>query len=403
MQMRYRYRIEPTPAQEQVLARVFGCCRVVFNDALRVRDEAYRAGAKLSDSEIQRRVITTAKTTTERAWLCEVPSVALVQSVNDSRRAWRNFFDSTSGKRKGRKIGRPRFKSRKDHRQSFRLTRNGFSLKANGRLFVAKVGEVRVRWSRELPITPSSVTIIREPDGHFYASFVVDVPASPLPAVAREAGVDMGIARLATIATSDGQRSDVANPKHLGRKLRKLRRLEREKSRRQKGSANRDKSRRKVAVAHNEVARARRDYHHKQALALVRENQVIHVEDLNIVGMVRNRRLARLISDAGWGQFARIIGEKADRYGRTVHTVSRWLASSKTCSGCGHRLEELPLQVRSWTCPTCRVVHDRDHNAAKVILAAGRAERLNACGAPVSPPTTREARGDEAGSTPTAA
>lgn len=403
MQMRYRYRIEPTPAQQAMLARAFGCCRVVFNDALRVRDGAYRAGVKLSDSELQRRVITAAKTTQERAWLCEVPSVALVQSVNDSRRAWRNFFDSGSGKRKGRKVGRPRFKSRKDHRQSFRLTRNGFSLKANGRLFLAKVGEVAVRWSRDLPGTPSSVTIIAEPDGHFYASFVVDVPASPLPVVQREAGVDVGIARLATTATTDGGRSDIENPKYLGRKLRKLARLEREKSRRQKGSANRDKSRRKVAVAHNEVARARRDYHHKQALALVRENQVIHVEDLNIVGMVKNRRLARAISDAGWGQFVRIIGEKTDRYGRTVHMVSRWLASSKTCSACGYRLDELPLQTRQWACPACRVVHDRDHNAAKVILAAGRAERLNACGAPVSPPTNREARGDEAGSTPTAA
>jgi putative transposase len=403
MQMRYRYRIEPTAAQQAMLARVFGCARVVFNDALRVREEAYRVGVKLSDSEIQRRVITVAKSTEARAWLCEVPSVALVQSVNDSRRAWRNFFDSTTGKRTGRKVGRPRFKSRKDHRQSFRLTRNGFSIRDNGRLFVAKIGEVAVRWSRALPSVPSSVTIIREPDGHFYASFVVDVPASPLPAVGREAGVDLGIARLATIATSDGGRVDVANLKHLGRKLRKLRRLEREKSRRQKGSANRDKSRRKVAVAHNEVARARRDYHHKQALALVRDNQVIHVEDLNIVAMVKNRRLARAISDAGWGQFVRILGEKADRYGRTIHTVSRWLASSKTCSACGHRLAEVPLQVRQWTCPVCRAVHDRDHNAAKVILAAGRAERLNDCGAPVSPSTTQQARGDEAGSTPTAA
>lgn len=403
MQMRYRYRIEPTPAQQSMLSRVFGCCRVVFNDALRLRDEAYQAGIKLSDSEIQRRVITVAKSTEARGWLCEVPSVALVQSVNDSRRAWRNFFDSISGKRSGRKVGRPRMKSRKDHRQSFRLTRNGFSVRPNGRLFVAKVGEVPVRWSRDLPSDPSSVTIIREPDGRFYASFVVDVPASPLPPVQREAGIDVGITRLATIAATDCVRTDVANPKHLGRKLRKLARLEREKSRRQKGSANRDKTRRKVAVAHNEVARTRRDYHHKQALALVRENQVIHVEDLNIVGMVKNRRLARAISDAGWGQFVRIIGEKADRYGRTVHTVSRWLASSKTCSECGHRLDELPLQVRQWTCPACRAVHDRDHNAAKVILAAGRAERLNAFGAPISPPATREAQGDESGSTPTAA
>ncbi|WP_233213365.1 RNA-guided endonuclease InsQ/TnpB family protein [Mycobacterium hubeiense] len=179
MQMRYRYRIDPTSAQKAVLARVFGCCRVVFNDALRVREEAHRAGVKLSDSEIQRRVITAAKTTEARAWLYEVPSVALVQSVNDSRRAWRNFFDSHTGKRKGRKVGRPRFKSRKDHRQSFRLTRNGFSVRPNGRLYLAKVGEVAVRWSRELPSEPSSVTIIREPDGHCYASFVVDVPPSP--------------------------------------------------------------------------------------------------------------------------------------------------------------------------------------------------------------------------------
>jgi putative transposase len=259
-----------------------------------------------------------------------------------------------------------------------------------------------VRWSRDLPSQPSSVTIIREPDGHFYASFVVDVAASPSPVLEREAGVDVGVTRLATVAASDGGRSDIANPKHLGRKLRKLRRLEREKSRRQKGSNNRDKTRRKVAVAHNEVARARRDYQHKQALALVRENQVIHVEDLSIAAMVRNRRLARAISDAGWAQFVRIIGEKADRYGRTVNAVSRWLASSKTCSTCGHRLPELPLQIRQWTCPTCQVVHDRDHTAAKVILAAGRAERLNACGARVSPQPVA-AVGVETGSTPTAA
>jgi putative transposase len=227
-----------------------------------VRDEAYRAGVKLSDSGIQRRVITQAKTTPERGWLVEVPSVALVQS--------------------------------------FRLTRNGFRVRATAGIFVAKVGEIRVHWSRELPSEPSSVTIIREPDGHYYASFVIDVPAAPLPAVEREAGVDVGITRLATVATTDGARTDIANPKHLDRTVRKLRRLEREKSRRQKGSINRDKTRRKVAIAHGKVARSRRDYHHKRALALVRENQVIHVEDLNIAGMVVNRRLARAISDAGW-------------------------------------------------------------------------------------------------------
>jgi putative transposase len=168
-------------------------------------------------------------------------------------------------------------------------------------------------------------------------------------------------------------------------------------------------------MTHGEVARAGRDYHHKQALALVRENQVIHVEDLNIAGMVANRRLARSICDAGCAQFGRIIGEIADRYGRTVHRVSRWLASSKTCSACQHRLDELTLDTRNWTCPMCRAVHDRDHNIATSILAAGRVERLNAsraCGRDrvsgsggvlVSPPISREARNDESGSSPTAA
>ena len=412
--MRYRYRVEPTLAQQAMLRRVFGCARVVFNDALRVREQAYRAGIKLSDSEIQRRVITVAKTTAERTWLCEVPSVALVQSVNDSRRAFHNFFDSATGKRKGRRVGQPRMKSRKNHRQSFRLTRNGFSLRSNGRLFVAKIGDMTVRWSRQLPSEPSSVTIIREPDGHYYASFVVEVLTTPLPVVDREAGVDVGISRFATVAANDGTRTDILNPKYLDRKLRKLRRLEREKSRRQKGSHNRNKTRRKIAIAHNEVTRCRRDYHHKQALALVRENQVIHVEDLNIAGMVRNRRLARVISDAGWGQFMQIIAEKANRYGRTIHSVSRWLASSKTCSACQHRLDELDLQIRAWTCPSCRAVHDRDHNAAKVILAAGRAERLNAShssgrdresgsGGVYVRPQPVAAVDNEAGSNPTAA
>jgi putative transposase len=402
MQMRYRYRIEPTPIQREMLARIFGCCRVVFNDALRARDAASRVGNKLSDSQIQHRVITAAKTTTERAWLAEVPSVALVQSVNDSRRAWRNFFDSGSGGRPGRRVGRPRMKSRKDHRQSFRLTRNGFVVRPNGRLFLAKVGEVRVRWSRSLPSEPSSVTIIRESDGHYYASFVVHVITTPLATVEREIGVDLGIARLAVLVDSTGQRTEIANPRHLSRKLRKLRRLEREKSRRQKGSNNRKKTRQKIATAHSEVARARRDYQHKHALTLICENQVIHVEDLNIAGMITNRRLARVISDAGWRQFLSIIKEKADRYGRTVNVVSRWLASSKTCSACGHRLAELPLHVRIWTCPACGADHDRDCNAAQVILAAGQAERLNARGAHVSPPRVA-AMGNEAGSYPPAA
>lgn len=402
MRVRYRYRIAPRAVQQVMLARTFGCARVVFNDAIRCRGEAYRAGEKIGPTEVQRRVITEAKTTERRGWLSEVASVALVQAVRDAHRAFSNFFDSVKGRRRGRKVGWPRFKSRKDNRQSFRLTRNGFSLRPDGSVYLAKIGDVRVRWSRDLPSEPSSVTIIREPDGHYYASFVVKVEPTPLPAVEQEAGVDLGIARLATIADTTGRYTDVANPKYLARKLRKLARLERVKARRAKGSANRAKTRRVVAMQHGKVARARRDYHHKQALGLVRENQAVHVEDLNIAGMVRNRRLARAIHDAGWAQFVRLIEEKAERYGRTVHTVDRWYPSSKTCSACGHVMDAMPLKVRTWSCPVCGVVHDRDHNAAINILAAGRADKQNACGAGVSPPRG-EAVGEEAGSIPNAA
>ena len=154
MLVRYRYRIEPTPRQRQALARAFGCARVVYNDALIERQRAYHAGEKLSDTDVQRRVITLAKSTPERAWLAEVASVALVQACQDARRAYRNWFDSLSGKRRGRRVGRPRFRT-KHARQSIRLTRNGFALRG-GRLYLAKVGEVRVRWCRELPSVPSA-------------------------------------------------------------------------------------------------------------------------------------------------------------------------------------------------------------------------------------------------------
>ena len=170
MQVRYRYRIYPSPGQQQALARVFGCARVVYNDCLRLRDQAYAGGEKISGTVVQRRVITLAKLTPERVWLGEVASVPLVQACQDARRAYRNWFDSLSGKRKGRTVGHPRFRSRKDHRQSIRLTRNGFTLHGD-RLYVAKVGDLTVRWSRPLPSVPSSVTVIREADGRYYASF----------------------------------------------------------------------------------------------------------------------------------------------------------------------------------------------------------------------------------------
>jgi putative transposase len=238
MLVRYRYRIDPTGVQRQALARAFGCARVVYNDALAERRRAYLAGEKLSDTELQRRVITQAKRTPERAWLTEVASVALVQACQDARRAYRNWFDSLTGKRKGRRVGHPRLRT-KHGRQSIRFTRNGFALRGT-RLYVAKVGQVRVRWSRELPSEPSSVTVIRESDGRYYVSFVVDRDPSPLPVVPRTAGIDLGLVAFAAIAVSDGTSETLANPRLLRAAERRLAIAQRQLSRKQKGVQEQD-------------------------------------------------------------------------------------------------------------------------------------------------------------------
>jgi putative transposase len=394
MLVRYRYRIDPTPSQRQALARAFGCARVVYNDALAERRRASLAGEQLSDTELQRRVVTLAKTRPERAWLAEVAAVALVQACQDARRAYRNWFDSRSGSRRGRRVGRPRFRT-KHGRRSIRLTRNGFALHGT-RLSVAKVGELRVRWSRVLPSVPSSVTVIREPDGRFYASFVVEREPTPLPPVARTAGIDLGLAWFAVAAGSDGTVEQVANPRYLRTAQRRLARAQRTLSRKQKGSANRAKAHRRVATAHRRVRDRRADHHHKLALRLIRENQVVAVEELCVAGLGR-ARLAKSVHDAGWATLVRLLEDKAAQHGRRVVKIGRWEPTSQLCSACSYRDGPKPLSVRVWVCPACGVVHDRDANAARnLLVAAGLAETQTACGAGVRP-SVMTAVGDEAG------
>ncbi len=245
---------------------------------------------------------------------------------------------------------------------------------------MAKVGDITVAWSRDLPSVPSSVTVIREPDGRYYASFVVEREATPLPASDREIGIDLGLASLA--ATSDGE--VIGNPRFLRARERKLARAQRALSRRQKGSANRAKARRRVAVLHRKVRETRLDHAHKVALRLVRDNQAVYAEDLCVSGLARTR-LAKSVHDAGWSQLLRLIEEKAARYGRTFARVGRFEPTSQVCSACGTKDGPKPLSIRRWACTACGTVHDRDVNAAKNILAAGRADSLNACGAPVRP------------------
>ncbi|MET7671824.1 RNA-guided endonuclease InsQ/TnpB family protein [Micromonospora luteifusca] len=399
VQLRYNYRITPDSAQCTALAQAFGCARVVFNDGLRLRQQARAVGEKyVSDADLSRLVITRAKATEERVWLGEVSAVVLQQALADLNTAYRNFFASITGKRKGRTVAPPRYRSRKDNRQAIRFTRNSrFKVLDNGRLRLPKIGDVPVRWSRTLPCEPSSVTVIRDAAGRYFASFVVaTAEGEALPPVESEVGIDVGLTHFAVL--SDGTK--VTAPKFLRRAARTLKRLQQDLSRKQKGSTNRKKAVVKLARAHARVADTRRDWQHKLSTAIVRENQAIYVEDLCVVGLGRTR-LAKSVHDAGWASFTGMLEYKAIRYGRTFGRVDRFFPSTRMCSSCGRVTNKMALNVRAWSCP-CGSVHDRDINAAKNILAAGRAESLNARGAQVRPAPVPAPR-EEAGIRPDAA
>ncbi|MGA8114091.1 MAG: transposase [Actinocatenispora sp.] len=390
MQLRYNFRLYPDTAQREALARSFGCARVVFNDGLRLRQQAREAGEKyLSDGDLSKRVITQAKDTPERAWLGEVSSVVLQQALADLNVAYRNFFASISGKRKGRKVAPPRFRSRKDNRQAIRFTKNSrFKVLDNGRLRLPKIGDVPVRWSRSLPSEASSVTVIRDAAGRYFASFVVTIGHDEtLPEVEPEVGIDLGLTHFAVM--SDGTK--VAAPKFLRRAARKLKRLQQDLSRKQRGSQNRKKAVVKVARAHARVADTRRDWQHKLSTAIIRDNQAVYVEDLCVVGLGRTR-LAKSVHDAGWSIFTGMLEYKAARYGRTFGRVDRFFPSTRMCSACGRINEKMALNVRAWDCP-CGSHHDRDVNAAKNVKAAGQAD-FNDRGAQVRPGLVPAPRGE---------
>ena len=385
MQLRYNYRLYPTPGQRDALARAFGCARVVFNDGLRTREQAYEAGLPyVTDGELSAR-LTASKATPERVWLGEVSAVVLQQSLADLNTAYRNFFASVTGKRKGPKTGPPRYKSRKDHRQAVRFTANArFRVLASGKLRLPRIGDVPVRWSRDLPSEPSSVTVIRDSAGRHFASFVIATRPVTVPGTGPVIGIDLGLTHFAVL--SDGRK--IASPQFLRRVQKKLRRAQRSLSRKQKGSRNRDKARVKVARAHAQVADARREFHHQISTTLIRDNQA---------GLARTR-MAESVHDAGWSAFVAMLEYKARLYGREFHRIGRFIPTSQTCSPCGVKDGPKPLHVRAWQCQQCRAWLDRDINAAvNVAKAAGLA--VTACRAQVRPGLALAQRG-EAGTHP---
>jgi putative transposase len=395
VQLRYSYRLYPTPGQRIALARAFGCARVVFNDGLRARQEAHEAGQPyLTDGDLSAR-LTAAKATPERAWLNEVSAVVLQQALADLNAAYRNFFASMKGQRKGRRAGPPKFRFRKDTRQAVRFTRNAwFTVLPNGKLRLPKIGDIPVRWSRPLPSEPSSVTVIKDSAGRYFASFVIQAEPGALPETEPVIGIDLGLRHFAVL--SDGRK--IASPQFLRRAEKKLKRAQRALSRKQKGSRNRDKARVTVARAHARVAAARRDFHHQLSTALIRDNQAVAVEDLCVTGLARTR-MAKSVHDAGWSAFTGMLAYKARLYGREFRRIGRFEPTSQVCSACGMRDGPKPLRVRAWQCPACGAWLDRDINAAvNVARAAGLA--VTACGAQVRPGLALAQRG-ETGTHPT--
>ncbi|MEW2258722.1 RNA-guided endonuclease TnpB family protein [Streptomyces sp. NPDC047869] len=395
MQLRYGFRLYPSAGQRMALARAFGCARVVYNDALRARETARSEGLPFPKTgDLSKQLITDAKQTPERAWLGEVSAVVLQQSLRDLDTAYRNFFDALKGKRP--RMGAPRYKSRKDTRQAVRFTANArWSTTPGHKLRLPKIGDLKVKWSRTLPSTPSTVTVVKDSAGRYFASFIVQTGTSEvLPQTRPELGIDLGLGHFAVL--SNGRKVD--SPRFLRRAEKRLKKAQRALSRKEKGSRNRDKARIRVARAHARVADARREFHHRLSTKLIRENQAVAVEDLAVKGLARTR-LAKSVHDAGWSAFVDMLEYKAARYGRTFVKIGRFQPTSQVCSRCGVQDGPKPLHVRVWTCRACGAVLDRDINAAvNVAKAAGLA--VTACGAQVRPGPVPAPR-SEAGTHPT--
>jgi putative transposase len=370
----YKYRFYPSLEQETLLRRTIGCVRLVYNKALTARTEGWYQRQKRIGYNQTSSMLTAWKKEEELSFLNEVSCVPLQQTLRHLQVAFANFWAKRSKY--------PNFKKKRNGGNA-EFTRSAFKWK-DGKLWLAKCKEaLNIVWSRLLPngCSPSTVTIKLEPSGRWFVSLLIDDPTvQPLPPTDKKVGIDVGLNSL--LATSDGDK--IANPKHFNRLYQKLKVAQKELSRKTKDSNNRHKARLAVAKIHAKIKDARTDFLHKLTTDLVRANSVIAIEDLAIRNMVRNRKLSRSISDAAWGEMFRQLEYKCDWYGRKLVKIDRFFPSSKRCNHCGFVLDKLPLDIRSWDCPSCKTIGiDRDINAGKNILAAGLA--VIVCGSDVRP------------------
>lgn len=364
IQRSYRIRCYPNGAQVRMLNQWFGSVRFLWNHALKMRTKAYkRRKESVTGVDISRHV-TKLKKLPRFAWLAKVPCTCLTQCLRDQDKAFANFFRRI---KTGETPGYPRFRSHHDNVVSLRFQDASETNWKRGTIGLPKLGPVKLAEDLPSVACPDMVTLKREADGRYYVTFAATVQIEALPATTGAVGADLGLKHLATLSTGE----KIENPRRLANRLRYLRQQQRCLARRQKGSKRRECQRLRVAKAHSAVANQRNHAMHEATTKLVREHQIICIEDLFVKGMIQHPKLARHIADAAFGEFRRQLTYKCAWYGRTLVVVDRWYPSSKTCSCCGHILDELRLDQREWRCPKCGTTHDRDITAAKNVLAEG--------------------------------
>ena len=364
----FKYRCYPTKAQQQQLAKTFGACRYVYNWALALRTEAWYERKERVNYAQSSALLTQLKKHPTTNWLADVSCTPSQQALRCLQSAFTNFWEKRSGY--------PSFK-RKQGKQTATWTR---CIVRDDCFVIPRIGSLRVAWSREhRPSAACSVVLMKTPSGRYYVGFQLDESIAKLTVLKKTIGLDLGLTSFVT--TSDG--SKYKAPKPLRIHAARLRTAQKALARKKKGSKNRNKQRIRVAKIHEHIADICNDFLHKLSTKLIRENQTICMEDLNVRGMMKNHKLAGAISDVSWGEFRRQLEYKALWYGRQLVAIDRFYPSSKRCSSCGHTLTSLSLSVRQWTCAKCGVTHDRDINAAINIKAAGLA--VLACGDGIRP------------------